>query len=119
MTIDNKGRITPKKAKWLKKKGISASETTNTLEQLCKTLRFRTKTPKVIDLTEEERMPETLTERLVRCKNDEKDLYLYYYIKSKQGESFIIFCNSITCTKRINNLLNFMKVKNYCLHSKM
>jgi hypothetical protein len=37
--------------------------------------------PKVIDLTEEERMPETLTERAVRCKVEEKDLYMYYYLK--------------------------------------
>jgi hypothetical protein len=53
----------------------------NTLDQLCKTLKFRSKMPKVIDLTEEERMPETLTERAVRCKVEEKDLYMYYYLK--------------------------------------
>ena len=35
-------------------------ETVSTVEQLCKVLKFRSKTPKVIDLTEEQRMPDTL-----------------------------------------------------------
>lgn len=48
---------------------------------MCKTLRFRSKNPKVIDLTEEERMPATLVERGVKCKKEEKDLYTYYYIQ--------------------------------------
>ncbi len=35
----------------------------NTVESLCKTLKFRTKKPKIIDLTvDDEKMPETLNE---------------------------------------------------------
>lgn len=57
----------------------------STLENLCKILKFRSKNPKVIDLTEEDQeggniMPSTLAEYLVRCKQEEKDLYLYYLI---------------------------------------
>ena len=73
----------------------------------------------MIDLTEEERMPDTLVEKAIRCTNDEKDLFMYYYLTKKRGESMIIFCNSITCTKRVSNMLEFLKIKNYCLHSKM
>ena len=83
MTIDNYGRITPRQQKIMKKKGLK-HEMQNTLELLCKTLKFRSKTPKVIDLTEElengGRMPETLMEQIVRCKQEEKDLYMYYFI---------------------------------------
>jgi hypothetical protein len=52
------------------------------LDALCETLKFRSKHPKVIDLTIEEKssMPETLSEYMVRCKNEEKDLYLYYFL---------------------------------------
>jgi ATP-dependent RNA helicase DDX24/MAK5 len=35
------------------------------------------------------------------------------------GESSIIFCNSIQCTKRVASILEFLKMPNYCLHSKM
>ncbi|CDW75544.1 atp-dependent rna helicase ddx24 [Stylonychia lemnae] len=119
MTIDPSGRITPKKAKKLKKQGHNKQESINTLEQLCKTLRFRSKQPKVIDLTEEERMPATLKEYAIKCEQKEKDLYVYYFLRQKSAESCIIFSNSITCTKRISSLLSFLKIPNNCLHSKM
>lgn len=123
LTIDQKGRITPKKAKQMrKKKGVVAkkSDDVNATEQLCKILKFRTKHPKVVDLTvDDEKMPDTLVESAIRCKVEEKDLYMYYFLKQKEGQSTIIFSNSITCTKRLTNLLSFMKIKNYCLHSKM
>jgi superfamily II DNA/RNA helicase len=108
----------------MKKKGIKIEEKESTLDALCKTLKFRSKNPKVIDLTEESQagkniMPETLKEYAVRCKNEDKDLYLYYFLQEKTGESIIIFCNAITATRRLNSLLDFLKIKNYCLHSKM
>ena len=53
------------------------------MENLCKTLRFRSKHPKVIDLTEEERMPDTLKEFAVKCDEKEKDLYAYYFLRQK------------------------------------
>jgi hypothetical protein len=55
----------------------------STLDALCETLKFRSKHPKVIDLTIEEKssgLSDTLTEYMVRCKNEEKDLYLYYFL---------------------------------------
>ena len=124
MTIDNLGRITPRQQKMMKKKGLKIEEKESTLDALCKTLKFRSKNPKVIDLTEENLdgtslMPSTLTEYAVRCKKDEKDLYLYYFLQEKKGESIIIFCNAITATRRLNSLLDFLQIKNYCLHSKM
>ena len=64
-------------------------------------------------------MPSTLTEFAVRCKHEEKDLYLYYFLQQKKGESIIIFSNAITATRRLNSLLDFLKIKNFCLHSKM
>jgi ATP-dependent RNA helicase DDX24/MAK5 len=91
----------------------------STLDSLCKILRFRSKKPKVIDLTEDERMPETLTEKATRCSKEEKDLYMYYFLSQKKSQSAIIFCNSITCTKRVSSMLDFLKIKNQCLHSKM
>lgn len=83
MTIDNTGRLTPKEEKRNKKKGIDVKETESTLDKLCETLKFRSKHPKVIDLTVEEgegSMPSTLSEYMVRTKIEEKDLYLYYFL---------------------------------------
>lgn len=121
MTIDNKGRVTPRQLKYMKKKGQLLSDQKSTMEALCELLKFRSKNPKVIDLTEETqgKMPATLTEYAARCKNEEKDLYMYYFLQQKKGESIIIFCNAITATRRLNSLLDFLKIKNFVLHSKM
>ena len=120
MTIDNKGRLTPRQEAYNKKKNIDIKEKKSTLEALCTTLRFRSKHPKVIDLTEEDqKMPDTLVEQAVKCKVEEKDLYMYYYMQENKGKSMIVFCNAITATRRLTSLLDFMKIKNCCLHSKM
>ena len=124
MTIDNSGRITPKQLKKMKKQGIQKpAEKVDTVEMLCKTLRFRSKNPKIVDLTDDDknqRMPDTLTERAIRCKNEEKDLYTYYFLKENKDSATIIFCNSITCVRRLTSLFSFLKVGNqWPLHSKM
>jgi len=136
LTIDKQGRVTPRQQKQAKKdkkkkdkrdksakKGgkhdKAEKEELNTIGELCNVLKFRSKNPKIIDLTDMERMPDTLEEKAIRCEVDEKDLYLYYYLQRKVGESMIIFCNSITCAKRVSSILDFLKVKNHALHSKM
>ena len=83
LTIDKAGRVTPRSAKRDKNKKVKGDakpeETTQqTIEAFCKLLRFRSKNPKVIDLTSEERMPETLSEKAIKCNKEEKDLFMYY-----------------------------------------
>lgn len=64
-------------------------------------------------------MPETLAEKAIKCNKEEKDLFMYYCLQQRQGQSTIIFCNSITCTKRVASMLDFLKIRSQCLHSKM
>jgi len=82
------------------------------IDKMEKMIKFKSKKPVIIDLTDEDRMPSTLQERAIQCKPSEKDLYLYYYLKKNKGSSFIIFSNSITCTKRVSSILDMLKVKN-------
>lgn len=125
LTIDDKGRVTPRGLEKEKRLNIKAKEkgekreVVSTVDQLCKLLKFRSRNPKIIDLTEDERMPDTLSEFAIRCSREEKDLYMYYYLQQHKGESAIVFCNSITCTKRVSSMLEFLKLRNQCLHSKM
>lgn len=120
LTIDKQGRVTPRgleKERRLiakaKEKGQKFDSKVNTIEELCKILKFRSHNPKIIDLTaEDQRMPETLQEYVVKCSRDEKDLYMYFYLNQRRGESTIVFCNSITCTKRVANMLHFLKMPN-------
>jgi hypothetical protein len=104
MTIDDKGRMTPRlleKTKRLKLKEKSGgkikgkprndkgkadkdapeSQMDGQFLEMCKVVKFRSKAPKIIDLTSEERMPARLDEKAIRCSKDEKDLYMYYYLQ--------------------------------------
>ena len=63
-----------------KTKQFEDKQSANTMDDLCQIVRFRSKNPKIIDLTEEERMPDTLIEKVVRCKKEEKDLYMFYHL---------------------------------------
>ena len=50
-------------------------------------------------------MPDTLVEKAIRCKKEEKDLYSYYFLKEVKDQATIIFCNSISCVRRLTSLL--------------
>lgn len=56
MTIDNQGRITPRIMKKNKKSDIIGKEGGGTLDNLCKTIKFRSNNPKIIDLTADDQM---------------------------------------------------------------
>lgn len=75
--------------------------------------------PVIINLTRESKLPDELHEFYIHCNKDEKDLYLLYYLRETQEESVIVFCNSISCCKRLQSLLKMLKYRISCLHSKM
>merc|ERR1711881_128498 len=52
--------------------------------------------PLVIDLTTKKLTAEKLTESKVICETNEKDTYLYYFLKSNPGRT-LVFTNSIDC----------------------
>ena len=115
LILDSKGRIRPSK----KSKKNDRRENFDALEELWKKLRFKQKRPKVINLTENLKLPSKLVEIYQRCQNDEKDLYIFYFLQNHFHESTIIFVNSITCIKRVGSMLDILKVPHRILHSRM
>lgn len=81
--------MTPRSVKALKRnvekakaKGKAvATVKEDAIDGICKVVKFRSRLPMVIDLTEEDRMPATLVEKAFRCKRDEKDVYMFYYLQ--------------------------------------
>ena len=94
LTLDSKGRIKSTKKKSKKKAGQEYDF--DALEEICKKLRFKNKHPKVINLTNELKLPSKLKETYHRCQTVEKDLYTFYFLQNHKNESTIIFANSIT-----------------------
>ncbi|XP_074042289.1 ATP-dependent RNA helicase DDX24 [Leptinotarsa decemlineata] len=74
--------------------------------------------PKVIDITAGKGTSETLTECRITCGIEEKDYYVYYFLKKHPGRT-LIFCNSIGCVKRLATLLNLLDCHPLPLHASM
>ncbi|EGR33722.1 hypothetical protein IMG5_042580, partial [Ichthyophthirius multifiliis] len=75
--------------------------------------------PKIVDLTSTVLIPKNLKEFKTVCIEEDKPIYLYDYIKKRCGESFIIFNNSISYSKKILHLLTILGFKCLGLHSEM
>jgi len=88
------------------------------IEALFKKIRFNGK-PKLIDLTAQTLLPETLREYKSLCTDEDKMIYLYHFLRNHSKESVIVFTNTIPVAKRVNSLLNLLKLKSLCLHSEM
>lgn len=88
------------------------------LNEIMQKINFKNKT-KIIDMTKEEILPETLKLYKLECLKEEKMLYLYHFIKTHPDDSTIVFTNSINSTKRVKSLMNILSIKCLCLHSQM
>jgi ATP-dependent RNA helicase DDX24/MAK5 len=114
LTMEEEARLTSKRKKKLKKKGLSD----NRLELLMSKIKFKGK-PEIIDLTQDKLRPEELKEAKILCTDDQKDAFLLYFLKEHKGEPTIVFTNSISCTRRVVAILKELKIAAFCLDGKM
>ncbi|KAF7279661.1 hypothetical protein GWI33_006826 [Rhynchophorus ferrugineus] len=74
--------------------------------------------PKIVDLSQGTGTSGTLTECRITCSIEEKDYYVYYFLKKHSGRT-LIFCNSIGCVKRLTTLLTLLECNPLPLHASM
>lgn len=74
------------------------------LKEIMKYISFKHKT-KVIDMTQDFLLPETLEVLKVDVMKEDKMLYLYYFADLYKDKTIIIFTNSIASSNRIKSLL--------------
>jgi hypothetical protein len=79
------------------------------LNEIMKHISFKHKT-KVVDMTQDNLLPETLEVLKCDCLKEEKMLYLYYFANLYKDKSMIIFTNSISSSSRIKSLLNLASI---------
>ncbi|KAI1895420.1 hypothetical protein AGOR_G00106100 [Albula goreensis] len=99
-----------------KKKGKRLDQRSK-LEILMEKVGIKAK-PKVIDLTRKEATVESLTETRIHCDKDEKDFFLYYFLRQYPGRT-MVFANSIDCIKRLTSLLTILDCTPLPLHANM
>lgn len=74
------------------------------LKEIMKYIAFKNKT-KVIDLTSDVLLPETLEIMKVDCPTEDKMLYLSYFARTYRDKTMIVFTNSISSASRVKSLL--------------
>ncbi|KAK3601514.1 hypothetical protein CHS0354_027660 [Potamilus streckersoni] len=74
--------------------------------------------PKVIDLTLKTGTVSTLTEAKINCTVEEKDYYLYYFLKLHPGRT-LVFTNSKDCIRRLMSIFTLLKCQPLSLHADM
>lgn len=74
--------------------------------------------PKVIDVTKKTGITQLLTESAIMCSLEDKDYYLLYFLLKHPGRT-LVFCNSISCVRRLASLLNILKCHPLPLHANM
>ncbi|OAE35427.1 hypothetical protein AXG93_2587s1420 [Marchantia polymorpha subsp. ruderalis] len=73
----------------------------------------------IVDLTSTSIVAKTLTECLVECREEDKDLYMYYLLKIHGGGRTIVFCTSISALRRISAILKILQLPVHPLHAQM
>jgi ATP-dependent RNA helicase DDX24/MAK5 len=54
-----------------------------------------------------------------RCREDEKDMYLYYLLKLHGQGRAVIFCTSIAAVRHIAAILSVLQIQAWPLHAQM
>ncbi|XP_028398724.1 ATP-dependent RNA helicase DDX24-like [Dendronephthya gigantea] len=84
-------------------------------DTLLKKIGLREKS-KVIDLTRKGLTVESLTEAKLMCSVQDKDVYLYYFLK-KYPKRTLVFVNTIDTLRRLLSILNLLKLAPLALHA--
>lgn len=76
------------------------------------------KKPKIVDVTRPSQTVQTLLETRSLCRTEEKDTYLYYFLKQHPGRT-IVFANSIDSIRRLVSVFTLLRCTPLPLHSEM
>lgn len=97
---------------------LSVQDTTKKkfFDELCKSISLDSKAD-VVDLTTKRITVEQLAQLKVICENDEKEIYLFYFLLQFPGRT-IVFANTIACIDRLTRLLKLLDCTPLQLHAK-
>ncbi|KAH3660506.1 hypothetical protein OGAPHI_007092 [Ogataea philodendri] len=87
------------------------------IKMLSKQLKFRSK-PEFVDVNPTETIANSITEAMIPCGAQERDLMLYYFLTMFPGVT-LVFANAIDSVKRLAPMLNSLGVPSVSLHSSM
>ncbi|XVF28501.1 hypothetical protein REPUB_Repub15cG0034600 [Reevesia pubescens] len=73
----------------------------------------------IVDLTNETILAKNLEESFMKCREEDKDSYLYYILSIHGEGRTIVFCTSIAALRHISSILRILGVNVSTLHAQM
>lgn len=99
-------------------KSIIRTSNANTMLAVLNELQMREKMCKIFNMSPEAGVVAKINETFLRCPDDSKDLYLYYFLRTYK-ERTIIFVNAISMLRRLTHILEVLGIPVVGLHASM
>ncbi|RCI01185.1 ATP-dependent RNA helicase [Rhizopus azygosporus] len=100
------------------KKRKITPQPTGTMDDLLSRIEFADQEPALIDITSENMVASRLLEAKIECLQNEKDMYVYYFVTRYPGRT-IIFVNSIDSIRRLVPVFKLLNIEVLGLHAQM
>eukprot|EP01134_Creolimax_fragrantissima_P001078 CFRG1078T1 len=118
LTVDTAKFMNAAGIRRTEKKGKDGETPPNVLDKLRDRLDFQPERTSVIDLSKGLGLASALSEGCITCLEDEKDIYLYYFLQRYPGRT-LVFVNSIDCIRHVTPILTLLGMKPLGLHANM
>lgn len=73
----------------------------------------------IVDLTSQNIVADKLEESTIQCREEEKDMFLYYILQLHGRGRAIVFCTSIAAVRRVAAILDLLQIQAWPLHAQM
>ncbi|KAF9578012.1 ATP-dependent RNA helicase, partial [Lunasporangiospora selenospora] len=101
------------RAKSMEKDSVEGS-----MEALMDRIEFQDETPALVNVTSDKIVASRLLEAKIDCLTEEKDAYLYYFLKKYPGRT-LVFVNSIDAIRHVVPMMQLLGVDALGLHAQM
>ncbi|KAG5464291.1 hypothetical protein LSCM1_00472 [Leishmania martiniquensis] len=101
------------------RKSIIRTSNADVLNKVMQQLEIKPCNAQVFSLTESANVAARINETYLRCPEESKDLYLYYFLKTYHDDRAIVFVNAISMLRRLVNLLEVLGIAVVGLHASM
>ncbi|CAG9583987.1 ATP-dependent RNA helicase-like protein [Leishmania major strain Friedlin] len=101
------------------RKSIIRTSNADVLTKVLQQLEIKLSNARVFSLAESANVAARINETYLRCPDNSKDLYLYYFLKTYHDDRAIVFVNAISMLRRLVKLLEVLGIAVVGLHASM
>ncbi|KPA81493.1 Atp-dependent RNA helicase-like protein [Leptomonas pyrrhocoris] len=101
------------------RKSVIRTSNVDVLNKVLQQLEIKPSNAQVFSLTESANVATRINETYLRCPDNSKDLYLYYFLKTYSDDRAIVFVNAISMLRRLVKLLEVLGIAVVGLHASM